>query len=232
MKDYDSKLNIRSWAEEDRPREKLMLKGKRALSDAELMAILIGSGSHEETAVSLCKRILSDYDHDLNFLGKLTVSQLTQFKGIGEAKAISIVAALELGRRRQSSEIRKKKQIRSSQDVFKLMAPVMSDLQHEEFYALFLNRSNKVILTDQVSMGGVSGTVVDVKKLYFNAINLQVSNLIICHNHPSGSLRPSYADKQLTRKVSESAKLLDISLLDHVIIAENGFYSFADHGHM
>lgn len=227
---YENKLNIKAWAEEDRPREKLIVQGRQALSNAELLAILIGSGSRDETAVALCQRLLSDFDQDLNVLGKLSIKQLTRYKGIGTAKALSIVAALELGRRRQSHEIRQKKQISGSRDAFEFLSPLLSDLAHEEFIALLLNRRNKVMFTDQISVGGVSGTIVDMKKLFLHAVEHQASAMIIAHNHPSGNLRPSEADRQLTRKVKKASELLDISLLDHLIVSEEGYFSFADEG--
>jgi len=232
MSSYEKKLNIKAWAEEDRPREKLMSQGRAALSNAELLAILIGSGNREETAVALCKRILSEHDHDLNALGKLTVSQLTQYKGIGEAKAVSIVAALELGRRRQAFEVKKKNQIKGSRDAYEYLLPLLGDLDHEEFVALLMNRRNAVLLTDRISVGGVSGTLVDVKKLFRNAVYHQASAMIIAHNHPSGNLRPSEADISLTRKVKKAASLMDIALLDHLIISQEGFYSFSDEGRL
>ncbi len=227
---YENRLNIKAWAEEDRPREKLIAQGRQALSNAELLAILIRSGSRDETAVALCQRLLSDFDQDLNALGKLSVGQLTRYKGIGTAKALSIVAALELGRRRQSNEIRKKRQISGSRDAFEFLSPLLCDLAHEEFVALLLNRRNKVLFTDQISVGGVSGTVVDMKKLFLHAVEQQASAMIIAHNHPSGNLRPSEADRQLTRKVKKASELLDISLLDHLIVSEEGYFSFADEG--
>ncbi len=232
MSSYEKKLNIKAWAEEDRPREKLISQGRSALSNAELLAILIGSGNQGETAVALCKRILADFDQDLNALGKLNVSQLTHYKGIGEAKAVSIVAALELGRRRQAFEIKKKNQIKGSSDAFEYLAPLLADLDHEEFMALLLNRRNAILFTDRISVGGVSGTLVDIKKLFRNAVHHQASAMIIAHNHPSGNLRPSEADISLTRKVKKAANIMDIALLDHLIISQEGFYSFADEGHL
>ncbi len=229
---YENKLNIKAWAEEDRPREKLITRGRQSLSDAELLAILIRSGSHEETAVALCQRLLRDFDQDLNALGKLSVGQLTRYKGIGTAKALSIVAALELGRRRESHAIRRKRQISGSRDAYEFLSPLLSDLAHEEFIALLLNRRNKVLFTDQISVGGVSGTLVDMKKLFLNAVEQQASAMIIAHNHPSGNLRPSEADRQLTRKVKKASELLDINLIDHLIISEEGYFSFADEGLM
>ncbi len=225
-------LTIKAWAEEDRPREKLILKGKKSLSDAELLAILLGSGSREETAVGLSQRILKSADNNLNELGKCTVKELTRFKGIGEAKAITIVAALELGRRRQLSDIKERIQVRSSQDAYKAIAPILVDLPHEEFWILLLNRSNRIMCRERISIGGVSGTVVDAKLIYKKALENLASAIILCHNHPSGNLKPSQADIDITRKLKQAGKTLDIDVLDHLIIAEGGFYSFADEGLM
>ena len=229
---YDKKFGIKSWAEEDRPREKLLLKGKEALSNAELFAILIGSGSTNETAVGLCKRIFAKYGNSLNELGKVSVNDLMKFKGIGEAKAISIVAAMELGRRRRASAALEKKQITSSGDVFEVMQPVVGDLPHEEFWVLFLNRSNKVVSKERISVGGVAGTVADVKIILKRALEVLASGIILCHNHPSGNLRPSKADIQLTKKMTQAAKFLEISVLDHLIVTDEGYLSFADEGMM
>ncbi len=224
------KMGIKSWAEEDRPREKLLLKGKGVLSDAELLAILIGSGSREVTAVDLCKQILKHVDNNLNELSKQTVSDLMQFKGIGEAKAIGIVAALELGRRRQAATAKKRAQIKHSKDAYQLFLPALGDLPHEEFWMLLLNRSNKVIGNERISIGGVAGTVADVKIIFKRAIGQLASSIIVAHNHPSGNLSPSQADIQLTKKMVEAGKLLEVSVLDHLIITENAYYSFADEG--
>jgi DNA repair protein RadC len=221
-------ITIKQLAEEDRPREKLLLKGRHALSNAELMAILIGSGNTEESAVALSQKILATYDNDLNALGKLTVSDLRKFKGIGQAKAISIIAALELGRRRQFSEVKPKQQIKNSRDIYEIIEPLLSDLAHEEFWVLYLNKANKIIDRERISSGGVSGTVVDVKMIMKSAVEKLASGMSICHNHPSGNLHPSDADIQLTKKIKEAAKSLDILLLDHIIIGDKDYYSFAD----
>ncbi|MDT8411579.1 MAG: DNA repair protein RadC [Vicingaceae bacterium] len=227
---YPEKLNIKAWAEEDRPREKLLSKGRSALSDAELIAILIGSGNRNETAVELSKRILKSIDNDLNKLGKLSVKELMQFNGIGEAKAISIVAALELGRRRKNTDNQLKKTIKSSKDVFEEVIGVMSDLPHEEFWVLFLDRRNAVIKKSNVSKGGVSGTVADAKIIFKEAMQLLASAVILCHNHPSGNLKPSDADIQLTKKMKEIGNLVDVPVLDHLIITDKSYFSFGDEG--
>lgn len=221
---------IKHWAEDDKPREKLMLKGKQSLSDAELIAILIGSGSRNESAVSLSKRILASVDNNLNALGKLSLKQLMEFKGIGEAKAISIVAASELGRRRRAEETQELKQITSSKAVFEIMQPVIGELAHEEFWALYLNNSNKVIYKSQLSKGGLTATHVDVRILFKTALEHNAVGMILVHNHPSGQLEPSEADRQITRKIREAGKSLEIMVLDHVIITEHYYYSFADEG--
>lgn len=230
MEDYKQVSGIKSWAEEDRPREKLLDKGRHVLTEAELIAILIGSGSKDETAVELSKRILSSVGNNLNELGKLTVQELNKFKGIGDAKAISIIAALELGRRRKETETIKREKILTSKDVFEIMKPSMMDLPHEEFWLLLLNRANSVIKKELISRGGVSGTVVDTKIIFKTAIMNYASSIIICHNHPSGNLKPSEADLKITKNIKEAGKIMEIPLLDHLIITENGFYSFADEG--
>ena len=230
MEEYKPVKGIRSWAEDDRPREKLLLKGKSTLSDAELIAILIGSGNTEETAVDLSKRILQSLNNNLSELGKLTVKDLMQFKGIGEAKAISIIAALELGRRRKDSEPEKRVKITDSQTAFDVIYPHLGDLNHEEFWVIFLNRANAVIGKQNISKGGVSGTVVDPKVVFKMAVQFPASGIILAHNHPSGNLKPSQADHQLTRKLKEAGKALDIPVLDHLIIGERDYFSFVDEG--
>jgi len=221
-------MNILSWAEEDRPREKLLLKGKAALSDAELIAILIGSGNTEQSAVELSKDILHSIAHDLNGLAKLTVSDLQKFKGIGEAKAISIVSALELGRRRKATSPEIKPQIRSSADVYEIIKAELMDQPIEQFWVLLLSRNNKVIKKQLISTGGVSGTVADPKVIFKAALDVLASGLILIHNHPSGNLKPSQADIQLTKKMKDSGKLLEIPILDHLIFTDDGYFSFAD----
>jgi len=222
--------NILSWAEEDRPREKLMLKGRAALSDAELIAILIGSGTRELSAVDLSKLILHSVGNNLNELAKLSINDLMKFKGVGDAKAISIAAALELGRRRKESEVLKKAKITSSGDAYQAIRPYLLDLSHEQFWVLLLNRASEIIRPFQVSIGGVAGTVADPKIIFKSAIEYLASAIILVHNHPSGNLTPSQADLDLTKRVKEAGRLLDIPILDHLIFGDNGYYSFADKG--
>ena len=221
---------ITNWSEDDKPREKLMLKGKSVLSDAELIAILIGSGSRNESAVDLSKRILASVDNNLNALGKLSLSQLIHFKGIGEAKAISIIAALELGRRRRSEDAVELKKITSSKIIFEIMQPIIGELPHEEFWIIYMNNSNKVIAKSQLSKGGITGTLVDVRIVFKTALEMGATALILCHNHPSGTLIPSDADKQITRKLKLAGDSLEIKVLDHLIVTENSYFSFADEG--
>lgn len=221
---------INQWAEDDRPREKFLLKGKSSLSDSELLAILIGSGSRNESAVQLCQRILASSQNNLNLLGKLSIQQLMNFKGIGEAKAISIAAALELGRRRREEEVVELKKITSSKAVFDIMQPLIGELPHEEFWVLFLNNSNKVIYKTQISKGGITGTVVDIRIVFKLALEHNATSIILSHNHPSGKLQASEADIQITKKIKEAGKNLDIQVLDHVIITEKSYYSFVDEG--
>jgi len=226
---YENKsLSIKSWAEDDRPREKLLLKGKAALSDAELIAILIGSGSRNESAVDLSKKILNSVDNSINKLGKLSVAELQKFKGIGEAKAISIITALELGRRRRLEQALELPKITSSKEVFSIMQPIIGELQHEEFWIIFLNNSNKVLYKQQSSKGGLTGTLVDLRLVFKKAIELYATAIILCHNHPSGKLQPSNADKLITSKLKNAGETLDIKVLDHLIITENAYFSFAD----
>lgn len=223
-------LSIKEWAEDDRPREKLLLKGKQALSDAELMAILLGSGSRNETAVQLAQRILKDNNNNLFEVSRLSVEGLQKFKGVGEAKALAIVAALELGRRKKEADYPEHTVIRSSADAYKHMGSRLSDLPHEEFWILLLNRAHKVTKTELVSRGGVSGTVADVRMMLKSAVESLSSAIVLAHNHPSGNIRPSDADIQLTKKVREAAALFDIQLLDHIIVGEGSYYSFTDEG--
>ncbi|APS37699.1 MULTISPECIES: RadC family protein [Salegentibacter] len=223
-------FGIKSWAEDDRPREKLLHKGKLSLSNAELIAILIGSGSRNESAVQLSKRILASTGNQLSDLGKLSVKKLCEFKGIGPAKAISIVAAMELGRRRRTEEALEKKKITSSASVFELMQPIIGELYHEEFWIIYLNNSNKVIEQLQLSKGGITGTLVDVRLTLRKALEVGATSIILAHNHPSGTLKPSEADKQLTQKLKTAAQSLDIKVLDHLIVTEKSYFSFADEG--
>jgi DNA repair protein RadC len=224
------KLNIKSWDEQDRPREKLLTKGRQHLSNAELIAILIGSGNKNETAVELAQKILNHSNNNLNELSKLSVNDLMKFKGIGEAKAISIIAALELGRRRKTSETTLTPQIKSSKDAFLEMESTFMDLPHEEFWCLYLDRANKVINKKNIGKGGVSGTVADVKLILKHAIDSLASSIILFHNHPSGNLTPSQQDILLTKKINEAAKTLDISVLDHLIIYDTKYISLKDQG--
>ena len=223
-------IGIKFWAEDDRPREKLLQKGKVSLSDAELIAILIGSGSRNESAVQLSKRILASTGNQLSELGKLSVKKLCEFKGIGPAKAVSIVAAMELGRRRRTEEALEKKKITSSASVFELMQPIIGELYHEEFWIIYLNNSNKVIEQLQLSKGGITGTLVDVRITLRKALEVGATSIILAHNHPSGTLRPSEADKELTQKLKTAAQSLDIKVLDPAIVTEKSYFSFADEG--
>ena len=228
MEAYETKISIKAWAEEDRPREKLNSQGRRALSDAELIAILIGSGSRNESAVELSKRILHHYDNDLQKLGKVSVSELSKFKGIGEAKAISIIAALELGRRRDDTEIKAPEIVNGSRSVYNVLRRHLVDLNHEEFWILLLSRNCKIIAKELISKGGLSGTVADPKVIFGIALQHQASSIILAHNHPSGNLKPSQQDIDLTKKIHAAGRILDIGVLDHLIITDGGFFSFAD----
>lgn len=223
-------FSIKNWSEDDKPREKLVLKGKHVLSDAELLAILIGSGSKNESAVDLCKRILQKSNNHLHQLQKQTVQQLMNFKGIGEAKAITIVAALELANRIKKSEVQDLKKITCSSDVFQIMQPIIGDLPHEEFWVLCLNNSNKVIYQFQLSKGGLTSTIVDIRMLFKTALEHLATAIILLHNHPSGQLKPSSSDQQVTKKIAQAGEHLEIKLLDHVIITKESYYSFADEG--
>ncbi|WP_405380574.1 DNA repair protein RadC [Maribacter sp. LLG6340-A2] len=228
MPDKATSFSIKNWSDDDKPREKLVQKGRSVLSDAELIAILIGSGSRSESAVELSKRILASVDNNLNELGRLSVKQLMAFKGIGEAKAVTIAAALEMGRRRRGEESRKVNKISSSQDVYHLLHPLMGELEHEEFWILFLNNSNKVLHKAQMSKGGITGTLVDVRLVMKQALELGAVAIILAHNHPSGTLRPSAADKQITQKIKLASETLDVKVLDHLIITQKSYFSFAD----
>ncbi|MEC4049709.1 DNA repair protein RadC [Flavobacterium sp. SUN046] len=223
-------FSIKHWSEDDKPREKLMLKGKGVLSDAELIAILIGSGSRNESAVQLSKRIIASVNHNLNALGKLSLKQLMEFKGIGEAKAITIQAALELGRRRRAEEAIELTRITSSKVVFDIMHPIIGELPHEEFWILYLNNSNKVIYKGQLSKGGITATLVDVRLVFKLAIEQNATGIILVHNHPSGMLKASDADIQMTKKMKQAGETLEIKVLDHLIISEMGYISFIDEG--
>ncbi len=224
------KLSIKNWAKDDRPREKLLTRGSSALSDAELIAILIGSGNRDESAVALARRVLATSENSLNRLGKLTVVELMQFRGIGEARAVAIAAALELGRRRKDEEVIEKPCIQSSRDAYAIMHPIMGDLMHEEFWIILLNRSNRLLEVLRTSQGGISGTVTDIRMILKNAILHSASSMVLFHNHPSGNLKPSRSDMDITKKMSEAAKLMDVKVLDHIIIADREYFSFADEG--
>ncbi len=228
----ENKLSIKAWAEDDRPREKLLYKGRSSLSDAELIAILIGSGNRELSAVELSKNILASAKFDLSELSKFGTNELMRFKGIGEAKAISIVAALELGRRRKDTTSIEKAKITSSRAAFNVIYPKLADLPHEEFWVILLNRGNKVLRLENISRGGVSGTVADAKLIFKAALDRLACSVILAHNHPSGNLKPSDADVHLTQKLVKAGKTLDIAILDHLIIGDNSYYSFADEGQM
>jgi len=221
-------LKITDWAVEDRPREKLIQNGTASLSDAELLAILINSGTKDKSAVDLGRELLGMVNNNLNSLGKLTIADLKKIRGIGSA--VTIAAALELGRRRKLADTQDALQIRSSKDVADIFQPLLSDLMHEEFWILFLNRSNKVISRMKLSQGGISGTVTDVRIVMKKAIECLASGIIVCHNHPSGNLSPSESDSKITQKIKEAGNMMDIQLLDHLIISDKEYYSFADNG--
>ncbi|GAB3831532.1 RadC family protein [Hymenobacter jeollabukensis] len=223
-------FSIKSWAEEDRPREKLLLKGRAALSDAELMAILLGSGTTKLSAVDVAKLILASTGNDLNELAKLSVKELMRHKGIGEAKAITIVAALELGRRRKETAASERVTITCSTDIYNLIRPNLQDLPHEEFWVIMLNRANVVMRQEKISSGGVAGTVADPKMIFKQALEKLASSIILVHNHPSGNRQPSAADIMLTKKLKEAGNFLDLPVLDHLIYTDRGYYSFADEG--
>ncbi len=225
------KIGIKELAVEDRPREKMIQKGIASLSDAELVAILIGSGSTKESAVELARKIMAGFKNNLNELGKATIEDLkNRFHGVGEAKAVSIVAAMELGRRRLLHQSLEMPVVKSSQDVFNLYRPVIADLPHEEFWITLLNRANKVRHQFNISKGGITGTVIDVRLILKKALENNASSIVLCHNHPSGNTQPSEADIQITKKLKEAGKIMEIPVLDHLIVTENGYFSFADEG--
>jgi DNA repair protein RadC len=223
-------IKITEWAVEDRPREKLIQKGTASLSDAELLGILISSGTKQKSAVDLGRELLALVNNNLNSLGKLSINDLKKLHGIGPARAVTIAAALELGRRRKLSEVPDVLQIKCSKDVADIFQPLLADLSHEEFWILFLNRSNRVINRMKLSQGGISGTVTDVRMVMKKAIEYLASGIIVCHNHPSGNLNPSESDSNITQKIKEAGNLMDIQLLDHLIISDRDYYSFADNG--
>jgi len=230
VENYENKIGIKAWAEEDRPREKLAGQGRRALTDAELIAILIGSGSRNETAVELSKRILHHYDNDFNKLGKASIIELSNFKGIGDAKAISIIAALEIGRRRNETESKAPDIIGFSKDAYNIIRRHLVDLNHEEFWIILTGRSNKVLGKELVSKGGFSEVLIDIKIVFSAALQHKANGIILVHNHPSGSLKPSHEDIMLTKRIADAGKILDIKVTDHLIITDKGYYSFADDG--
>lgn len=230
--DKVSKIPIKDWAEDDKPREKLLHKGPGSLSNAELIAILIGSGNLEESAVELSKRIMNELNDNLAELSRLTIPDLQKYKGIGEAKAITIAAALELGRRRSTSVLSDKPQVKDSKTAFILLQKELGDLNYENFCVLLLNRANKVLKTVRISDGGITGTVVDPRKVFKIALDNNATSIILGHNHPSGQLTPSDADIQLTKKMKQAGDMLDLPVLDHIIVGDGNFYSFADEGIM
>ena len=222
--------SIKNWAEDDRPREKLLLKGRGSLSDSELLAIIMGSGSRDESAVELAKRILSSVENNWNNLSTLSVKDLCKFKGIGEAKAISIITALEIGRRRAAQGLTEKPKITSSHDAFVLLQSWIGDSKVEEFWVLFLNQGNLIVRKEQISKGGISHTAVDIRVILKLALEEMATGIILAHNHPSGNLKPSEADKQITKKIKDAGKTMDIEVLDHLIITQKTYFSFADEG--
>ncbi len=228
----NQRLAIKDWDINDRPREKMLAKGKRALTDAELIAILMGSGNRSESAVDLAQRILRENQNNLIEISKLSINDLMKYRGIGEAKAISIVAALELGYRRLKSEVIEKKAITTSKSAFDYMNCIIGDSQHEEFWILLLNRANQIIGEKNISVGGMSATVVDPKIIFIEALEKKASNIILCHNHPSGNLKPSTQDNSITEKIVNAGKMLEIYVLDHIIIGKNSYFSYADEGQL
>jgi DNA repair protein RadC len=227
---HQNKLTLKLLSEEDRPREKLLLKGKHTLSDAELLAILLRSGARNKTAVELSQELLTHYDNDLHTLARQHIKELCRFKGLGSAKALSIIAALEIGGRKRMAAVKKIEKISSSRDAYEYLAPILTDLQHEEFWILLLNRNNKLLRMERISQGGVTGTVVDTKLVFRSALLELASSLIVAHNHPSGNLRPSDNDIHLTKQLVQAGKLFDIPVCDHLIIGNTAYYSFADEG--
>lgn len=229
MSDY-SKPGIKAWAVEDRPREKLMSRGISSLTDAELIAILFASGNRKDSAVDLSRTVMASVQHNLQELGKLNCEDLKKIRGIGQAKALTLIAALELGRRRNQSEALEREQIKGSSDAARYIRPTLGDLPHEEFWVLFLNRSNRVIGKQKLSQGGITGTVIDVRLVLKMALEKHCTSLIFCHNHPSGNIDPSDADKKITRQLKDAAALMEIPVIDHLIITQAGYFSFADAG--
>ncbi|TAH02957.1 MAG: JAB domain-containing protein [Sphingobacteriales bacterium] len=226
----DQNYSIKQWAKDDRPREKLLSKTPSALSDSELLAILINNGTRQKTAVDLAKEVLKLGQNNLDELGRLSVKELMKIKGIGEAKAITIAAALELGRRRQASNFLEKPMLRQSRDVATYLQAQLKDYGHEVFGVIFLNRANKINQFEIISQGGITGTVADPRVILKKALEAEAVSMVLCHNHPSGSLKPSRADEELTHKIKEAARFLDIAVIDHIIVSNEGYYSFADEG--
>lgn len=223
-------MSIKFLAEDDRPREKFLLKGRNAVSDAELLAIIMGSGNRDESAVDLARRILASVGNNFHELSKLSVKDLMKFNGVGEAKAVSIASALEIGRRRASQEVPERKIIKNSRDIFEFFKPYLSDLQTEEFWAVFVNQSNKIIHFSQMTTGGITQSVVDVRTLFKVALEHYATSIFVAHNHPSGNLKPSTEDIRITQQILEAGKILNIKLLDHLIVTQNSYFSFADEG--
>ncbi|MFT3919577.1 RadC family protein [Cloacibacterium sp.] len=223
-------MSIKFLAEDDRPREKFLLKGKTSLSDSELLAIILGSGNNEDSALELARKILASVGNNWQNLSKLSIKDLMKFKGIGEAKAISVAATLEIGRRKASQETPEKTSISSAKDSYNIFSQHLSDLRTEEFWAIFLNQKNQIVYKTQISKGGISGTLVDVRVLFRIAIEHFATSLIVAHNHPSGSLKPSLEDIQITKSIKNAGEILNVTLLDHLIIGDNSFFSFAEEG--
>lgn len=221
-------MSLKYLADDDQPREKFLLKGKNALSDSELLAVILGSGNRNESAVELSRRILESVGNNWHQLSLLSISDLMKFNGIGEAKAISVAVALEIGRRRATQEIPERAQIKSADDVFKILHPVMGDLRTEEFWVIYVNQNNKVLYKERISQGGISGTIVDVRLIMKTAIEQMATGIFIAHNHPSGNLRPSQEDIKMTKQIHEAGKIMNITLIDHLIITQDSFYSFAN----
>lgn len=228
----EDKLSINHWAEEDRPREKMVAHGAAALSNAELLAILIGSGSVNESAVELMRKVLNDYRNSLNELGKCTVEELCRYKGIGQAKAVTILAASELGKRRKAEETGERRQIRCSQDIYSYFHPLMCDLPIEECWVLLLNQASRVIDRVRIGQGGLASTVVDVRCVLREALLKRASSLVLCHNHPSGNITPSREDDRLTQSLYQAAQTMNIRMLDHIVLSDGAYYSYADEGRL
>ena len=230
MSNQDNHIGIKSWSEEDRPREKMLIHGYQALSNAELIAILLGSGTKNKSALDVARNLMRESRNNLHNLGKFSIANFQELPGVGEAKAVTLAAALELGRRRKEADPDPKPKLNDSNTVFEYIYPYFADLKSEQFYLLLLDRANQVMAGQEVSKGGVSGTVVDPKTIFKIAVDYQASSLILCHNHPSGNKKPSDADKDLTYKIQQGGKNLDMRVLDHIIFAEDGYFSFADEG--